>query len=153
MSAHAHAIANGCDQVVFLDAIERSFVDELGGMNVFFVFDDGSLVTPPLTGAILPGITRDSAIKLARAFGHKVTEQKYGIAEWRADAESGRLTEVFACGTAAAITPIGRIRSADGEFQVADGLGGPVTTKLREDLLGIQYGRNTDKYGWTLRVR
>ncbi|MEV7713358.1 branched-chain amino acid aminotransferase [Streptomyces sp. NPDC088270] len=153
MSAHAQATASGCDQVVFLDAIERSFVDELGGMNVFFVFDDGSLVTPPLTGAILPGITRDSAIKLARASGHKVTERKYGIAEWRADAESGRLTEVFACGTAAAVAPIGRIRSADGEFQVADGLGGPVTTKLRENLLGIQYGRNTDMYGWTLRVR
>jgi branched-chain amino acid aminotransferase len=153
MVAQAHAAAEGCEQVVFLDAVERPFVDELAGMNVFFVFEDGSLVTPPLTGAVLPGVTRDSAIVLARAAGHEVTERKYGLAEWRSDAGSGRLTEAFACGTAAAITPIGTVRSAAGEFQVAGGVGGPVTAKLRENLLGIQYGRVADEHGWTLRVR
>lgn len=153
MVAQAHAVAEGCDQVVFLDAVERAFVDEAGAMNLFFVFDDGSLITPPLTGTILPGITRDSAIVLARAAGHEVVERKYRFAEWRADAESGRLTEVFACGTAAAIAPIGTVRSTEGEFQVSGGVRGPVTAKLRETLLGIQYSRVADDHGWTVRVR
>lgn len=152
MIAQARAADEGCDQVVFLDAIEHAYVDELSGMNVFFVFDNGSLVTPPLTGTILPGLTRDSTIVLARAAGHEVFERRYGYAEWLADAESGRLTEVFACGTAAAIIPIGTVRSADGEFQVAVGVGGPITAKLRENLLGIQYGRVTDEHGWTMRI-
>src|SRR5215207_7324753 len=99
LAAQAEAIEHGCDQVVYLDAVEQRFVDELGGMNVFYVFDDGSLVTPPLTGTILPGITRDAIITLARRMGHEVREEPYSFDQWTADAASGRLREAFACGT------------------------------------------------------
>ncbi|MFY1695252.1 MULTISPECIES: branched-chain amino acid aminotransferase [unclassified Solwaraspora] len=150
--AQAEAIEHGCDQVVFLDAVERRYVDELGGMNVFFVYDDGSVVTPPLTGAILPGITRESVITLARRAGHQVVEQPVSLEQWRADAASGRLREAFACGTAAVITPIGRVRSADGEFVVADGGSGEVTSSLRQTLVDLQRGRAADPDGWVHRV-
>jgi branched-chain amino acid aminotransferase len=152
LAAQAEAIDHGCDQVVFLDAVERRWIDELGGMNIFFVYDDGSLVTPPLNGNILPGITRDSVMTLAGSAGHAVRERPVSIDEWRADAASGRLREVFACGTAAVITPIGRVRSADGEFAIADGGPGPVTTGLRESLVDIQRGRRPDPYGWIQRI-
>ena len=111
LSAQAEAIEHGCDQVVYLDAVERKYVDELGGMNIFFVIDDGSLVTPPLTGTILPGITRDSVIKLAQRAGRRVEERPVSFDEWREGAASGRIREVFACGTAAVITPIGTVQS------------------------------------------
>jgi branched-chain amino acid aminotransferase len=150
--AQAEAIENGCEQVVFLDAVERRYVDELGGMNIFFVYEDGTLVTPPLTGAILPGITRDSVITLARDLGHEVVERPYSLQEWTADAASGRLREVFACGTAAVLTPIGTVRSRDGEFTVGDGSTGAVTAKLRQSLVDIQRGRAADPYGWVHRV-
>ncbi|WP_326555741.1 branched-chain amino acid aminotransferase [Micromonospora sp. NBC_01813] len=150
--AQAEAIEHGCDQVVFLDAVERRYVDELGGMNVFFVYDDGSLVTPPLTGAILPGITRESVITLARRAGHQVVEQPVSLEQWRADAASGKLREAFACGTAAVITPIGRVRSTDGEFTIADGGSGEVTMALRQTLVDIQRGRGADPDNWVHRV-
>ena len=146
------AFEHGCDQVVYLDAVERSYVDELGGMNVFFVFDDGSLATPPLTGTILPGITRDSILALAAASGTEVREEPYPYAQWRADAASGRLREAFACGTAAVITPIGTVRSEEGEFVVGDGGTGEVTATLRQTLVDIQRGRATEPYGWVQRV-
>jgi branched-chain amino acid aminotransferase len=152
LAAQAEAIDHGCDQVVFLDAVERRWIDELGGMNVFFVYDDGSLVTPPLNGNILPGITRESVLTLAEAAGHTVAERPVSIDEWRSDAVSGRLREVFACGTAAVITPIGRVRSADDEFTVADGGPGAVTTGLRQSLVDIQRGRRPDPYGWVRRI-
>jgi branched-chain amino acid aminotransferase len=150
--AQAEAIEHGCDQVIFLDTTERRYVDELGGMNIFFVFDDGSMSTPPLTGTILPGITRDSVITLATAEGREVREEPYSVDQWRADAASGRLREVFACGTAAVLTPIGTVRSADGEFVVADGGTGPITAQLRQTLVDIQRGRVADPYGWVRRV-
>src|SRR5436305_13349723 len=112
--AQAEAIRNGCDQVVFLDAVERRWVEELGGMNIFFVFADGSISTPPLAGTILHGITRDSILTLARDQGVAVREEPYAIEQWEADAKSGRLTEAFACGTAAVVTAIGSVRSAEG---------------------------------------
>lgn len=146
--AQAEAVAEGCEQVVFLDAVQRRFVDELGGMNVFFVYDDGTLVTPELSGTILPGITRDSVITLARHRGHTVVERPISLDEWRADAASGRLREVFACGTAAVLTPIGQVRSAGTEFTVADGGPGEVTTSLRGQLVDIQRGRADDPFGW-----
>src|SRR6202012_2986859 len=108
LRAQAEAIERGCDQVVFLDAIERKYVEELGGMNIFFVFEDGSLVTPPL-GTILPGITRDSIIALTKDSGKPVREETYSIDQWRADAASGRLKEACAGGTAAVISPIGKV--------------------------------------------
>jgi branched-chain amino acid aminotransferase len=150
--AQAEALDNGCDQVVFLDAVERRFVDELGGMNVFYVFDDGSISTPPVTGTILPGITRDSVLTIAGDLGHRVREEPYEYARWRADAHSGRLREAFACGTAAVVTPIGTVRSTDGEFMIADGGTGAVTATLRQRLVDIQRGRATDPYGWVHRV-
>jgi branched-chain amino acid aminotransferase len=150
--AQAQATEHGCDQVIFLDAVERRYIDELGGMNVFFVFDDGSLSTPPLTGTILPGITRDSLITLARRAGHQVREEPYSFERWRADAASGRLREAFACGTAAVITPIGRVRWPDGEFTVGDGDTGDTTGRLRQALCDIQRGRAEDVDGWVHRV-
>ena len=150
--AQAEAVEHGCDQALFLDAVERRYVDELSGMNVFFVFDDGSLVTPPLTGTILPGITRDSVLTLAREQGHEVREELYSFEQWRADAASGRLREVFACGTAAVLTPIGTVRSTDGEFVIADGGTGELTGRLRQTLVDIQRGRIADRHGWVRRI-
>ncbi|GAA2521607.1 branched-chain amino acid aminotransferase [Pilimelia columellifera] len=150
--AQAEAIAAGCDQVVFLDAVERRYVEELGGMNVFFVYDDGTIVTPELTGTILPGITRESVIVLARQAGRRVLEQPISFDQWRADAASGRLREVFACGTAAVITPIGAVRHPDGEFAIGGGEPGRVTTSLRQSLVDIQRGDAPDPHGWVRRV-
>ena len=115
LRAQAEAIDHGCDQVVFLDAVERRYVEELGGMNIFFVFDDGSMLTPPL-GTILPGITRNSIIALMKDSGIHVREEAYTIDQWRKDAASGKLKEAFACGTAAVISPIGKVCSASGDF-------------------------------------
>ena len=147
--AQAEAVREGCDQVVFLDAVERRWVEELGGMNIFFVFDDGSLQTPPLDGTILHGVTRDSLIRLARDMGLEVREEHYSIDQWRADAQSGRLTEAFACGTAAVVTPIGRVKGRDGEFSIGGESSGPITQRLRTALVDIQRGTAPDPYGWT----
>jgi branched-chain amino acid aminotransferase len=150
--AQAEAIRRGCDQVVFLDAVERRWIEELGGMNIFFVFADGSLRTPPLTGTILPGITRDSIIAIARAEGLTVAEEPYAIEEWRADAESGRLVEAFACGTAAVVTPIGTVAGPDYGFTVGSGGTGQATQHLLDRLTAIQRGRQAGPDGWVQRV-
>jgi branched-chain amino acid aminotransferase len=146
------AYEHGCDQVVFLDVVERRWVEELGGMNLFFVFDDGTLVTPELTGTILEGVTRDSLITLARGQGHTVVERRVSIDEWREGVSGGRITEVFACGTAAVITPIRQLRWAGGEVTMTNGDIGPCARNLREALLGIQYGRTADLNGWMRQV-
>jgi branched-chain amino acid aminotransferase len=151
LRAQAEAIEHGCDQVVFLDAVERRYIEELGGMNVFFVFDDGSLATPPL-GTILPGITRDSIIALARDAGTVVREEPYTIEQWRKDAASGRLKEAFACGTAAVISPIGKVCSASGDFLISGGAAGPVAMGMRKKLVDIQYGRAEDPHEWIRKV-
>ncbi|HLV07307.1 MAG TPA: branched-chain amino acid aminotransferase [Croceibacterium sp.] len=148
----AEAIARGHDQVVFLDAAEHKWVEELGGMNVFFVFDDGTMITPPLSGTILPGITRDSLLALAREEGLEVREERYSLDQWRADATSGRLVESFACGTAAVVTPIGRVAGDDGEFTIGGGGPGQMTSKLRERLVAIQRGEAADRHGWVTRL-
>jgi branched-chain amino acid aminotransferase len=154
LMAQSEAIEHDCDQVIFLDAVERRYVDELGGMNVFFVFDDGTMVTPPLTGTVLPGITRHSIMTLGAERGITTTERSYSIDEWRADAASGRLTEVFACGTAAVITPIGTVRSRRDDFTIGSGTEamGPVTESIRTELEDIQRGRQADRHGWVRRV-
>ncbi len=150
--AQAEAARQGCDQVVFLDAAERQWIEELGGMNIFFVFEDGSLSTPPLGSTILPGITRASLLEIARARGLVVREEPYSFAQWRYDAASGRLREAFACGTAAVVTSIGTVRSAAGEFTIGNGGEGAVAASLRDALVGIQRGRAEDPYGWVHRV-
>ncbi|MBY0323521.1 MAG: branched-chain amino acid aminotransferase [Reyranella sp.] len=150
--AQAEATRHGCDQVVFLDAVEQKWVEELGGMNIFFVFDDGSMMTPPLGGTILPGITRSSLLTLAKDKGIKVREDRYSIDQWRTDARSGRLREAFACGTAAVVTPIGTVRSKDGEFKIGNGGPGTQTEDLKSALVGIQRGHAADKYGWLHKV-
>ncbi len=150
--AQAEAVEHDCDQVVFLDTKQLKYIDELGGMNIFFVFEDGTLATPPLTGTILPGITRDSVITLAKAAGHKVKERKVSFDEWRTGTESGKIVEAFACGTAAVITPIGTVRYTGGEFTMPNGGMGVVTKSLRQSLVDIQRGRTKDLYGWVRRV-
>ncbi|MEU4687763.1 branched-chain amino acid aminotransferase [Actinoplanes sp. NPDC023714] len=152
LSAQAEAAEHGCDQVVYLDAVERKHIDELGGMNVFLVLDDGTLVTPPLTGTILPGITRDSVIKLAQRDGRRVEERQISLDEWREGTASGRVREAFACGTAAVITPIGVVKSESGEFTNGDGGPGEVTMAIRKQLVDIQRGLAEDPFGWVHRV-
>jgi branched-chain amino acid aminotransferase len=152
LAPQAEAIEHGCDQVVFLDAVERRYIDELGGMNIFFGYADGTLVTPPLTGTILPGITRDAIMTLAGDNGLTVVERPFSFEEWQADAASGKLREAFACGTAAVITPIGTVKWSDGSFTVADGGTGEVTQRLRTQLVDIQRGRAQDRFGWVHRV-
>ena len=150
--AQAEASKHGCDQVVFLDAAEHKWVEELGGMNVFFVFEDGSLQTPPLSGTILPGITRESLMMLARAEGLKVREEPYSIDQWRKDVKSGRLVEAFACGTAAVVTPIGRVKSPEGEMVIGSGGPGQTTMRIKQKLVDIQRGTGPDPHGWVHRI-
>ena len=119
----------------------------MGTSNLFFVYGD-ELVTPPLSDTLLAGITRDSVLTLAADLGYAVAERPVGVDEWRAAAEDGRLTEVFSSGTSSMITPVGRVRSEDGEFTVGDGEPGPVTMHLRQELSGIQTGRRPDPHGW-----
>ncbi|OLT26799.1 branched chain amino acid aminotransferase [Nocardiopsis sp. CNR-923] len=152
--AQAQAVEKGCDQVVWLDAREHRWVEEMGGMNLWFVFGSGEnarLRTPPLTGTLLPGITRESLLRMAPDLGYEAEEAPLSVEEWRAAAESGEITEVFACGTAAVITPVGLVRSDDGDFRIGDGTPGPVTMRLREELVGVQTGQRADKYGWVAR--
>jgi branched-chain amino acid aminotransferase len=150
--AQSEAIKQGCDQVVFLDAAEHRWVEELGGMNLFFLFDDGSMITPPADGTILEGITRDSVLTLAREQGLNVREERYAIDQWQADAESGRLVEAFACGTAAVITPVGKVQSAKGSFTIGAGGAGQMTQQIRSKLVDIQRGIATDTHSWVQRI-
>jgi branched-chain amino acid aminotransferase len=154
-AAQAQAVDKGCDQVVWLDAVERRVVEEMGGMNLFFVFGTGSdakLVTPALTGSLLPGVTRSSLLRLGEEFGLTVEERRITTDEWEKKAVSGELTEVFACGTAAVITPVGHVKHSEGEFTIADGKAGPLTMKLRERLTGLQHGTIPDTHDWMTRL-
>lgn len=146
--AQQEAMDHDCDQVVFVDAIEHRWIDELAGSNIFFVLDDGTLVTPELSGAILDGVTRDCVITLARKAGRRVEERRVAAEEWCEGARSGRVSEVFACGTAAVITPVGTLKWRGGEVTASDGKPGPTTLELREALVDLQYGRTPDPYGW-----
>ncbi len=145
--AQAEAAEKGCEQVAYLDAVEHRWVEELGGMNLYFVYGD-RIVTPELTGSLLPGITRDSLLVLARDLGYTAEEGRISIEDWRRDTENGTLTEVFACGTAAVITPVGTVKCASGEWEQSGGEPGEVTMKLRKALLDVQSGAAGDPYGW-----
>ncbi|HEX4063395.1 MAG TPA: branched-chain amino acid aminotransferase [Streptosporangiaceae bacterium] len=149
------ATEHGCDQVVWLDAVERKWVEEMGGMNIFFVYGSGSqtrIVTPPLGGTLLPGITRDAILTLAGDLGIGAEEDRISVDQWRAGCASGEITEAFACGTAAAITPIGRVKGESGGWTVGNGESGELTLRLRDELLGIQYGHRPDPYGWVHKI-
>lgn len=150
LAAQLEASAHGCDQVCFLDSSEQRWVEELGGMNLCFVHADGRLVTPELTGTILEGVTRSSLLTLAKEQGLHVEERRIDIDEWRRGVESGQITEVFACGTAAVITPVGRLLWDGGEI-VSSGQD-EVTMRLRQALVDIQYGRAEDTHGWMRRL-
>ncbi|HVQ17728.1 MAG TPA: branched-chain amino acid aminotransferase [Actinomycetes bacterium] len=149
--AQAQAAAQGCDQVVWLDAVEHRWVEEMGGMNLYFVMGEGAdarLVTPLLTGALLPGVTRDSLLAVASDLGIAAGEERISVEQWRAGNLDGSISEVFACGTAAVITPVGHVKSAQGSWAVGDGSSGPVTLRLRQHLLDLQHGRIPDGHGW-----
>ncbi|MEK0021025.1 branched-chain amino acid aminotransferase [Corynebacterium sp. KPL4035] len=149
--AQAQADEKGCDQVVWLDAIERRYIEEMGGMNLMFVYGSGEnveIVTPELSGSLLPGITRESLLQVAQDLGYKVTERRITAEEWQRDAESGAMSEAFACGTAAVITPVGHVLSDSADFQVNGNEAGEITMTLRERLTGIQRGAVEDTHGW-----
>jgi branched-chain amino acid aminotransferase len=153
--AQQQAIDEGCDQVVWLDAAEHRWVEEMGGMNLFFVQGSGAdarIMTPPLTGSLLPGVTRDSILTLAPDLGIPASEEPISVEQWRAGCEAGEITEVFACGTAAVVTPVGVVKGSSGGWQIGNGQPGPVTMRLREELLGIQFGRLADPYGWVHKI-
>lgn len=146
------AYANGCQQVAFLDASEHKYVEELGGMNLFFVHADGSMVTPSKSGSILEGITRDSILTLARDLGHEVTERRISIDEWRDGTADGSIVEVFACGTAAVITPVGALKWDGGQAVASGSDTSKVAHEIRQALVDIQYGRAEDRHGWMTKV-
>ncbi|WP_250444481.1 branched-chain amino acid aminotransferase [Actinotalea sp. C106] len=146
------ALARGCEQVCFLDAATSTELEELGGMNVFVVRADGSVSTPELTGSILEGVTRSSILTLLSEAGHEVREERVALTELRSGLEDGSVTEVFACGTAAVVTPIGRLASEDFDLIVGGGATGPVTAAVRQQLTDIQYGRAADPHGWLHRL-
>jgi branched-chain amino acid aminotransferase len=154
--AQRQAVAHGCGQVVWLDAVEHAWVEEMGGMNLFFVYGtDGGharVMTPALTGTLLPGVTRDSLLKLAPRLGIGAEEGRISVGQWRQHCASGELTEVFACGTAAVVAPVGKVKCTTGEWLVGDGSAGAITLRLREELTGIQYGQLADPFGWIHKV-
>jgi branched-chain amino acid aminotransferase len=154
--AQAEASDNGCDQVVWIDAIERKYIEEMGGMNMFFVYGSGSsarLLTPRLTGTLLPGVTRDSILTLARDLGYQAEEGTITVEQWREGCASGEITETFACGTAAVITPVGRVDSKNsGAWNIADGGSGDITMKLRAALVDLQTGKAPDNHNWMHRI-
>lgn len=150
--AQLEAEEHGCKQVLFLDSFNDNAVEELGGMNVFFVTKDQKLITPALTGTILEGVTRSSVIQLAKDRGMEVEERKITLDEWRDGIASGEITEAFACGTAAVITPIGVLKNGDELIGNESAPAGEVTMSIREELLGIQLGTVEDRHGWLERL-
>jgi len=153
--AQQQAVDQGCDQVVWLDAAMHEYVEEMGSNNIYFVYGTGEsarLVTPELTGTLLPGITRDSLLRLAPTLGIPVEEGRVTVDQWRQDCASGELTEVFGCGTAAVVSPIGAVDGPQGGWTIGDGTQGPVTQRLKAELIGIQYGHKPDPFGWVYKV-
>ena len=153
--AQAQAQEKGCDQVVWIDAVERKYIEEMGGMNLFFVYNENGktvIVTPQLSGTLLAGITRLSLLQIAKDLGFESEERKISIEDWRNDVASGRMTEAFACGTAAVITPVGRVKANGFDMTINDFENGPVTMAMRDGLLGIQHGTTPDTHGWMHKV-
>ncbi|HEX8509475.1 MAG TPA: branched-chain amino acid aminotransferase [Propionibacteriaceae bacterium] len=150
--AQQEAARQGCDQVMFADAVENAYVEELGGMNVYLVTADNELVTPELNGSILEGVTRDSILTMSKEYGLTPVERRVSIAELLDGVGSGHVREVFACGTAAVVTPIGSLHHEGGQAVVGGGHPGETTMALRTGLLDIQYGRVPDSHGWLHQI-
>ncbi len=146
------ALAKGYQQVLWLDAVERRYIDEVGAMNIAFVQRDTDIITPSLTGAILRGVTRRSLLTLAPDLGYRVQERRIEIDEIIAGLDDGSITEVFGMGTGAVIAPVGRLSYRNREIVIRDSRPGPVATRLYEELTGLQYGRRPDTYGWTRTI-
>ncbi len=149
--AGEHAAQKGYSQVLWLDAVERKYIEEVGAMNMFFVIDN-TIVTPPLRGSILPGITRDSVIKLGRKLGYTVEERLISIDEVMETAKNGHMTEAFGSGTAAVISPVGEFCLGEDKVQVGDGSIGKISQQLYDTLTGIQYGKLEDPFGWSMKL-
>ncbi|WP_022881160.1 branched-chain amino acid aminotransferase [Gryllotalpicola ginsengisoli] len=145
------AYEHGCDQVLFLDALEGKYLEELGGMNIVLVKKDGTLLTPD-SDSILAGITRDSLLQLAADRGHAIERRPITVDEWREGAESGEIVEAFACGTAAVVSPIAQLKAKDFTIGSPDAPAGELTMSLRKELTDIQYGRAEDRHGWLYRL-
>ena len=145
------AAKKGYSQVLWLDGVHRKYIEEVGAMNVMFKID-GEIVTPELTGSILPGITRKSCIEVLKNMGYKVNERRISIDELVEALETGRLEEAWGCGTAAVISPIGRFYYNDNEYDVNAGKIGEVSKKLYDTLTGIQWGKLDDPYGWIYKI-
>ncbi len=143
----------GYTQVLWLDAIEGRYIEEVGAMNICFAYRDGSIATPELSGSILEGVTRDSVLQLAPTLGYPVYERRLDIEDVLADIQSGNITEVFGCGTAAVISPVGCLAYRDRDYLINDNQAGPVATHLYEQLTGIQFGTVEDSFGWTTIIR
>lgn len=153
LAGQLEGIEHGCDQAVFLDSATHTYIEELGGMNLFLVTDDGRLLTPELTGTILEGVTRSSILELAKDLGLEPEERRIEIQEWKDGVRDGHIREVFACGTAAVITPVGELCWDGGEApSTAGDEGGEVTRSIRQALLDVQYGRAEDSRGWLTRL-
>jgi branched-chain amino acid aminotransferase len=138
--------------VLWLDGVERRFVDEVGAMNIAFIYHGRQIRTPALSGAILPGITRDSILRLAPDLGYEVSEARIDMQEVARDIEAGRVTEAFCMGTGAVIAPVGRLGCGERDLVLNDNQPGPVARRVYEELTGIQYGRRPDPYGWTTPI-
>ena len=153
--AQRAAAKEGCDQVVWIDAVERKWIEEMGGMNLYFVKGSGAgatIFTPKLTGTLLPGITRDSILSVAADLGYKVEEGMISVDQWRDGVASGEITEIFACGTAAVVSPVGCAKRAMGTWVTGDGNPGVITMQIRNTLLGIQHGTIADTHHWMKKV-
>ncbi|WP_426360387.1 branched-chain amino acid aminotransferase [Pseudocolwellia sp. HL-MZ19] len=146
--ASEDVVKKGYSQVLWLDAISGRYVEEVGAMNICFVYEGKRIVTPSLSGSILPGITRDSLLKLAPTLGYEVAEERLDIEVILADIASGKITEVFGCGTAAVISPVGVLCYKDKDFVVNNNETGEVSKRLYDELTGIQYGTREDKFNW-----
>ena len=141
----------GFDQVLWLDGMQRKYIEEVGSMNMFFAYD-GVVVTAPLTGSILKGVTRDSVLQLADSMGFRVEERQVAIDDLVADIRSGKIREAFGSGTAAVITPVGTLSYKNENLTVGDGGVGKLTQKLYDTLTGIQYGKIPDSFGWIRKI-
>jgi branched-chain amino acid aminotransferase len=146
------ARAKGYSQVLWLDGRQRRYIEEVGAMNICFVYEGDHIVTPALSGSILPGVTRLSVLQLGRDLGYRVSEARLDVYDVLADIEAGRITEVFGCGTAAVIAPVGKLGMGDKEYVLNDYECGPVSRQMYRELTDIQFGRVPDRFDWTLRI-